>query len=43
MVSGNQEKLIQKPFSTGPGRITLKNSLRNYFHLLKCYVHAKWK
>ena len=27
--------LSKQPFSTGSGRITLKNSLRDYFHLLK--------
>ena len=27
--------LFKQPFSTGPGRKTLKNSLRDYFHLLK--------
>ena len=30
--SGN---LSDQPFSTGYGRITLKNCLQNYFHLLK--------
>ena len=28
-------KLSKQPFSTGSGRITLKNCLRDYFHLLK--------
>ena len=27
--------LHKQPFSTGSGRKTLKNSLRDYFHLLK--------
>ena len=27
--------LSEQPFSTGSGRKTLKNSLRDYFHLLK--------
>ena len=27
--------LSKQPFSTGSGRKTLKNSLRDYFHLLK--------
>ena len=27
--------LSKQPFSSGSGRITLKNSLRDYFHLLK--------
>ena len=27
--------LSKQPFSTGSGRITLKNSLRDYSHLLK--------
>ena len=27
--------LSEQPFSTGSGRVTLKNSLRDYFHLLK--------
>ena len=27
--------LSKQPFSTGSGKITLKNSLRDYFHFLK--------
>ena len=44
MVSGNKKKFIKKKtFSTGSGRITLKNSVQNYFHLLNCYAHGEWK
>ena len=30
-----RRSLSKQPFSTGSGRITLKNSPRDYFHLLK--------
>ena len=32
------ENLSKQPFSTGSGRMTLKNCLRDYFHLLKSHI-----